>query len=283
MVVDDFEGAAFLTGTLIVLLFSVRRGSAVIGRPDSIFGIPISEGDVLVPPVPGGLSPMPGIFIAAENLGLATVRQGTVNRNDELDALELPTSPFFDCNGNGNEDALDIRTGGMPDANNDGIPDMCNPPAIYSQFCFCPAPLGPCANDDAVAGCKNSTGIGGRLTPSGSTSVAIDDLVLSATQLPTNKQLFLMTSRTLIAPAPFSDGRRCLAGPISRFAPKNSGPAGSATYGPGLAALSVASFPAVNWMLAGTTFGFQAWYRDPTGPCGSGANITNAVRAAFVP
>lgn len=40
-----------------LLLFSVRRGSAVIGRPDSIFGLPISEGDVLVPPVPGGLSP----------------------------------------------------------------------------------------------------------------------------------------------------------------------------------------------------------------------------------
>lgn len=268
---------------LDMLLFSVRRGSAVIGRPDSIFGLPICEGDVLVPPVLGGLSPFPGILIAAENLGLATSRQGALIRNDELDALELPMSPFFDCNGNGLEDALDVRLGGAADANNDGIPDACSPPALYGQFCFCPAPLGPCANDDAAAGCKNSTGVGGLLSPSGSTSVVLDDLVLSATQLPTNKQLFLMTSRTLIAPAPFSDGRRCLAGPISRFAPKNSGAAGSASYGPGLSALSVASFPAVNWMLAGTTFGFQAWYRDPTGPCGSGANITNAVRAAFVP
>jgi len=266
-----------------LLLFSVRRGSAVIGRPDSIFGIPISEGDVLVPPVPGGLSPMPGIFIAAENLGLATVRQGTVNRNDELDALELPTSPFFDCNGNGLEDALDIRTGGMPDLNNDGIPDSCNPPALYGKFCFCPAPMGPCGNDDANAGCKNSTGVGATLTPSGSTSVAADDLVLTTALMPTNKQLFLMLSGNFLAPAPFADGRRCLAGPISRFAPKNSGASGSATYGPGLAALTVASFPAVNWIVPGAVLGFQSWYRDPTGPCGSGSNLSNAVRATFVP
>ena len=266
-----------------LLLFSVRRGSAVIGRPDSIFGLPISEGDVLVPPVPGGLSPLPGIFIAAENLGLATVRQGTVSRNDELDALELPTSPFFDCNGNGVEDSLDIRTGGMPDLNNDGIPDVCNPPALYGKFCFCPAPMGPCGNHDAGAGCRNSTGVGAALHPSGSTSVAADDLVLTTSQLPTHKQLLMMMSGTFLPPAPFADGRRCLAGPISRFAQQSSGATGSATYGPGLAALSVASFPAVNWIVPGAVFGFQTWYRDPTGPCGSGSNLSNAVRATFVP
>jgi hypothetical protein len=266
-----------------MLLFSVRRGSAVIGRPDSIFGIPISEGDVLVPPVPGGLSPFPGIFIAAENLGLATVRQGLANRNDELDALELPSSPFFDCDGNGNEDALDIRTGGMADANNDGIPDVCSPPALYGKFCFCPAPMGPCGNDDPNAGCKNSTGVGAQLTPSGSTSVAADDLVLTATALPTNKQLILMMSAGVVAPLPFSDGRRCLVGLISRFPPKNSGAGGTAAYGPGLAAYSVGAFPVLNHIVPGALFGFQAWYRDPTGPCGSGSNLTNAVRATFVP
>ncbi|MEZ5975726.1 MAG: hypothetical protein R3E96_13060 [Planctomycetota bacterium] len=50
-----------------MLLFSVRRGSWVIGQPDSIFGIPIEEGDILTTPLPtamGGVSPFPGIFIA---------------------------------------------------------------------------------------------------------------------------------------------------------------------------------------------------------------------------
>ena len=41
-----------------MLVFSVRRGSAVIGLPDSIFGLPIEE-DLLVPPIPVA-SPFPG-------------------------------------------------------------------------------------------------------------------------------------------------------------------------------------------------------------------------------
>jgi hypothetical protein len=72
-----------------MLLFSVRRGSAVIGLPDSLFGIPIEEGDILMPPIPGGISPFPGIFIAAENLGLATVRSGFGPFGDDLDALDV--------------------------------------------------------------------------------------------------------------------------------------------------------------------------------------------------
>jgi hypothetical protein len=41
-----------------------------------------------VPPIPGAASP--GIFIAAENLGLATVRSGlTPDLGDDLDALDL--------------------------------------------------------------------------------------------------------------------------------------------------------------------------------------------------
>jgi len=70
-----------------MLLYSVRRGSAIIGLVDVIAGAPIEEGDILIPvfdPIDG--VPMfdgiegdwdPGIFVAAEVLGLATVRSGT--------------------------------------------------------------------------------------------------------------------------------------------------------------------------------------------------------------
>ncbi len=112
-----------------MLLFSVRRGSAVIGFPDSIFGIPIEEGDILTTPLPpalGGVSPFPGIFMAAENLGLATARSfGALG--DDLDALDISRMPVTDCNGNGIEDALDIALGGAPDCNMNGIPDFCEP------------------------------------------------------------------------------------------------------------------------------------------------------------
>ena len=76
-----------------VLLFSVRRNSAIIQNNvlDSRLGLPIEEGDILAPPgVFGGLGPAPSIFIAAEWLGLTTVRSGTApgQFGDDLDALD---------------------------------------------------------------------------------------------------------------------------------------------------------------------------------------------------
>jgi hypothetical protein len=88
LVFDDADGNwAYTAGE--TLLFSVRRGSAVIGVADSCFGVPIEEGDVLTVPAGPGLPPC--IFIAAEALGLATGRSGTAGPNgpDDLDALDL--------------------------------------------------------------------------------------------------------------------------------------------------------------------------------------------------
>lgn len=75
------------------ILFSVRRGSAVIGSPDSRLGLPIEEGDVLtIPKETGGL---PAIFIPAESLGLGTIRSKSAEFQfgDELDALDLSMVP----------------------------------------------------------------------------------------------------------------------------------------------------------------------------------------------
>ena len=71
-----------------VILFSVRRGSAVIGELDSMLGIPIVEGDILSPPDEEG--DPPAIFVPAEALGLATARGSQESGGDELDALDLP-------------------------------------------------------------------------------------------------------------------------------------------------------------------------------------------------
>ncbi|MCC6423995.1 MAG: hypothetical protein IT447_10995 [Phycisphaerales bacterium] len=82
---------SWLVGT-DMLLYSVRRGSALIGVPDSIFGAPIEPGDILVPMGPGTI---PGIWISAEALGLATVRSGSplfdgpIMVGDDLDALDV--------------------------------------------------------------------------------------------------------------------------------------------------------------------------------------------------
>ncbi len=120
----------WMTGTTDMLLFSVRRGSPVIGMPDSIFGIPIEEGDVLTTPLPtifGGVSPFPGIFVAAERIGLGTMRSGTASGNtgDDLDGLDYRLGIFNDCDGDGVDDNLAIATFLVADTNMNGIPDSC--------------------------------------------------------------------------------------------------------------------------------------------------------------
>ncbi len=72
-----------------MLLFSVRRGSPIIGTADSLLGLPIEEGDILTTPRPP--STVPGIFIAAEVLGLGTVRSLTnfTPAGDDLNALSV--------------------------------------------------------------------------------------------------------------------------------------------------------------------------------------------------
>jgi hypothetical protein len=50
----------WVDGSCDMLLFSVRRGSLVVGQPDSIFGIPIMPGDLLIAPFTGpGAAPAP--------------------------------------------------------------------------------------------------------------------------------------------------------------------------------------------------------------------------------
>ena len=258
-----------------MVLFSVRRGSPVIGAPDSIFGIPIMEGDILTTPLPtfmGGVSPFPGMFCAAENIGLGTFRSSNVN--DDLNALDTVKDPFFDCNGNGTEDALDIAMGTSTDINLNGVPDECE--IIGGPYCYCPAGSAPCGNPDASAGCANSTGVGALLSATGSGSVFADDLVLTATSLPPGKIGLFFAGTAAIGPFPFGDGLRCAGGTLKRFPPPAAASAtGVLTKGPGIAG-SFGILPFATW-------NFQCWYRDPAGPCGAGWNTSNAFSVFFTP
>lgn len=262
-------------GTTDMVLFSVRSGSPIIGSPDSIFGLPIEPGDILTTPLPpgfGGLSPFPGIFIAAENLGLLTNRtHGVIG--DELDGLDLVSPSLLDCNGNGVYDQIDINSGFSTDINGNGVPDECE--VVGRPYCYCPAGVDPCGNPDPIAGCRNSTGVGALLTASGSGSVNLDNLLLTTTQMPTFQFAMYFSGVNMIGPLPFGDGLRCAGGQLVRTNVMNTGASGSLTYGPGIAsALGILPF---------TTRNFQCWYRDPTGPCGSTFNTSNAYSVTFTP
>ncbi len=267
-----------------MLMFSVRRGSQVIGQLDSIFNLPIEAGDILVPPRAG--SPFPGIWIAAENLGLQTARSGTPGtEGDDIDALDLTKRPYYDCNHNGIEDSVDIAVGSSMDANNNGIPDECEDDKM--PYCFCLTDYAPCGNGDgypgANAGCHNSTGVGAKMSAGGSTSVLLDDMTLDMTRLPLNKPGILIMSPNADTPASFGDGVLCLRAPVFRYFGLNSGPFGNMSFGPGLINYANTHLPPLGHVTPGSSFHFQGWFRDPAGPCGTGKNLTNAMRINFLP
>ena len=158
-----------------------------------------------------------------------------------------------------------------------------------SSYCFgtdC-----PCSNDHPAAGCANSTGFqfkyrkGGHLGACGSTSLVADDLVLRAANIPAN-QFGLLYMGAATAQSPFGDGLRCVdagGGEFYRFPIVDAGMQGAIELGPGIVAYSHATFPASGHIAAGQTWFFQGWFRDPSGFCGSGFNLSNALAVTFEP
>lgn len=172
------------------------------------------------------------------------------------------------------------------------IPYTCNAGAAYVvsiapgavQYGSCPT-QGPCGNHDDFGGCVNSAGTGGELSAAGSSSVSADDLHLQARWLPAGKLgLFFMGGSA--TSMPFGDGHLCVtsggAG-VWRFnPPQSTGASGVLDLGPGVAGLS-SSLPPGGQITPGHIWHFQAWFRDPAGPCGQGSNMTNGVRVNFAP
>lgn len=268
----------WLTGTTDMLLFSVRVGSSVIGQTDSLFGLPIEPGDVLMPPASAGQRPR--LFMAAEDLGLRTARTDGVPEGDEVDALSSAREPFTDCNNNGRDDAQDIALGFSSDMNNNNIPDECE--QDYHRYCYCTPAVAPCGNDDAAAGCKNSLGVGALLSGSGTTSVTTDDLVLSATSMTSGTPSLFFRGPNQIN-VTFGDGLRCVGNPTYRMAIVIANGAGTANYGPGIVANSLPGGPPGS-ITVGSTWNFQVWYRDSANYCTpSTFNLTNGLTVAYSP
>jgi hypothetical protein len=144
---------------------------------------------------------------------------------------------------------------------------------------------GPCRNDDDHGGCASSQGHGAVLAAAGSTSVLEDALALEARWLPPDVfgMLFLGGAEQFLT---YGDGRIAVgpgAAGMFRVLPLQwSGPQGAMLWDGGLVAYSQSNPPSEQ-IEAGDTWYAQVWYRDPSGPCGSGFNFSNGVRIDFVP
>lgn len=261
----------WMTGATDMLLFSVREGSAIIGTPDSILGIPIQAGDILTTPA-GGVGP-PGIFIACENLGLmpGPTRGGGLPWGDDLDALdfwtqkELLVSEY--CYGDG---------GALPG---------CRP-------CAC----GNNAPPGSQTGCLNSSGTGTRLVASGLACASMDTLRFDISGAPVGSVAILQAGMTRlpmmgmcppgtgVTPITVMDGLRCIGGSTIRYGLRpviapgvNATPWGAGGGPPG-------GLIANGGFAVGAVVQWQSTHRDfPTVNCMTGLNTSNAVQVIITP
>lgn len=284
---------AWTTGATDMVLFSVRRGSAVIGMLDSLLGLPIEEGDVLMPPLAGGL-PTPGILIAAENLGLATARAGFLA--DDVDALDARFFPDSDCDGDGIDDLTavmlgfvkdcnankvpdfcDIASGTSSDFNGDGIPDECGPGVQICAGDGSTIPC-PCGNNSAVGageGCFNSTGVGAILYTTGTSLVVNDDLRFHVAQARPNQPALLVQGATFVT-TPFKDGVFCTGNPTQRVEVVFLD-----AFGNGSTLGSIVTNGVIP--VGGGVRRYQMWYRDPgVSPCGTGSNFSQGLAITWM-
>lgn len=135
----------------------------------------------------------------------------------------------------------------------------------------------PCGNQGASGeGCRNSTGAGGVLSGSGTPSVSSDSLLLSGSQLPASTPGLYFQGQDPVnggAGFVFGDGLRCAGGPVVRLMVVSS-VAGQSAYPTG----GAADISVTGNVSAGDTRYYQLWYRDPSGPCSAGFNVTGALR-----
>jgi hypothetical protein len=217
---------------------------------------------------------------------------------ERLGGVWTQTSKFFPVDGSPN-DAFGLGaisgTSVVVGVENDDEACPTNPACSSGSVYFYSLPSGttqygscasssPCSNADDFGGCKNSTGHGAVLSSCGTSSVALDDLVLRAEYLPPSVfgLVFMGGSE---ASVPLGDGLRVVAPGavgLQRFAALPVSASGSASLGPGIVATSQ-SFAGQGAIQPGQSRRFQLWYRDGQGPCGSGTNVSNGVRVDFVP
>lgn len=236
-----------------VLYYSVRRGSALIGAPDSLFGLAIEPGDILTfPVIPGGT---PSIYIAAEWLGLATVRMLGVPFGDDLDGL--------DCRG--------IPATGVPFCIGDGFQVAC-----------------ACGNNGvAPNGCANSLNpAGANLNATGAATLGAPSVTLTTSGTGPTSLCIVVQSPARTAAVPFGDGMRCFGAPFIRM---YTGNAVGGTFavppalGPSIPARSAAAGAPIPPM--GIRF-YQTYYRNPpVFACPSPAtfSVTNAFAVQWYP
>ena len=147
------------------------------------------------------------------------------------------------------------------------------PTAVYRVI---PAPT--CSTSNYCETSPNSVGVGALITNAGSTSFAMNDFQLDVNDLVPNQFALCYYGPDSIQD-PFMDGYRCIGGHTQRLNP----PTLASAAGYLRREIDLENQGIQNQITPGSTWHFQAWYRDPNGPGGSGSNLSDALTATFCP
>lgn len=121
----------------------------------------------------------------------------------------------------------------------------------------------------------NSVGSGAHIYAGGSVSVTANDLMLYSSPVPDQPGLFFYG--TTQVQVPFGDGALCIGGQIYFIYPPIMGIANLA-----MQTVDYPSLPAGGQPLAGSTWNFQYWYRDPAFG-GAAFNASDGLELTFTP
>ena len=126
----------------------------------------------------------------------------------------------------------------------------------------------------------NSVGAGAVLGNTGSLSVAANDFGLEATgAIPGGTGLFYYGSNRI--QVPFADGFRCVGGMTFRLQPPvQANGTGTTTRSIDFNA-SPTGGGGAGAILPDSSWNFQLWYRDTTGPGGTGSNLSDGLSVRF--
>lgn len=123
----------------------------------------------------------------------------------------------------------------------------------------------------------NSTGMASTISATGSASVSANDLVLTAVDLPDQPGIFI--AGPTMTQVPFFNGFLCVdANGLQRFVNTAAPTAGVITEAVDLATSAQGGLNVV----AGSSYFYQRWNRDPAGG-GAAANFSDGLELAYVP
>ncbi len=122
----------------------------------------------------------------------------------------------------------------------------------------------------------NSSGAPAFMAALGSASVSANDLVLFGQSTPSNQNGIFFYGPNQVQ-LPFGNGFRCVGGGVHRLPVVNSGPGGQMVL-----ALDYTTLGAASAIAPGSSWNFQAWFRDPPAG-GAGFNLSDGYHISFLP